>query len=36
MGGYGWVLIPTAIGIAICVLGFYVFHREAPRIAEEL
>ncbi|HEY3727889.1 MAG TPA: ABC transporter permease [Solirubrobacteraceae bacterium] len=36
MGGYAWALIPAVIGIGICVLGFYVFNREAPRIAEEL
>lgn len=36
MGGYAWALIPLAIGVAICVLGFWVFNREAPRIAEEL
>jgi ABC-2 type transport system permease protein len=36
MGGYAWALIPLAIGVGICVLGFWVFNREAPRIAEEL
>jgi ABC-2 type transport system permease protein len=36
MGGYGWALIPLAIAIAICALGYWKFSREAPRIAEEL
>jgi ABC-2 type transport system permease protein len=36
MGGYGWALIPLAILIAIVVLGYWKFSREAPRIAEEL
>lgn len=36
MGGYGWALIPLGILIAIVVLGFWKFSREAPRIAEEL
>ncbi|MBV9472080.1 MAG: hypothetical protein JO206_03855, partial [Solirubrobacterales bacterium] len=36
MGGYGWTLVPVAIVIGIWVVGFLVFKREAPRIAEEL
>lgn len=36
IGGWGWLMIPVAIGIAICWLGFRVFDREAPRIAERL
>jgi ABC-2 type transport system permease protein len=34
----GWVhLIPSiVIYIVVCVVGVWVFHREAPRIAEEL
>jgi ABC-2 type transport system permease protein len=34
----GWIhLIPAiAIFVAICVLGVWVFNREAPRVAEEL
>jgi hypothetical protein len=29
-------LIPGAIVVGLLVLGFWVFNREAPRIAEEL
>ena len=36
MGGKVWLLVPAGIAAAICVLGFWVFRREAPRIAEEL
>jgi ABC-2 type transport system permease protein len=36
MGGYGWALIPLAIGLIIVGLGYWTFNREAPRIAEEL
>ncbi len=36
IGGVGWALVPLAIGIATCILGFWVFNREAPRIAERL
>jgi ABC-2 type transport system permease protein len=36
VGGWGWFLLPTAIFIAICGLGLWVFQREAPRIAERL
>jgi ABC-2 type transport system permease protein len=35
-GGVGWLLVPIAIYIAVCVLAVWVFNREAPRIAEEL
>ena len=35
-GGAEYLLIPAAIVIAFLVLGFWVFNREAPRIAEEL
>jgi len=35
--GGGWhVLVPLALILGIFVLGFWVFNREAPRIAEEL
>jgi ABC-2 type transport system permease protein len=35
--GGGWrLLIPVAVLVGICALGFYVFNRMAPRIAEEL
>jgi ABC-2 type transport system permease protein len=35
-GGIPYLLVPGAIVTAILVLGFWVFNREAPRIAEEL
>jgi ABC-2 type transport system permease protein len=36
MGGKEWLLAPAGIAAVICVLGFWVFAHEAPRIAEEL
>ena len=35
-GGAEYLLIPGAIVVALLALGFWVFNREAPRIAEEL
>ena len=35
-GGFVYLLIPGTIVVALLVLGFWVFNREAPRIAEEL
>jgi ABC-2 type transport system permease protein len=35
-GGFEYLLIPGAIVVALLALGFWVFNREAPRIAEEL
>ncbi|MEA2466097.1 MAG: type transport system permease protein [Thermoleophilaceae bacterium] len=35
-GGFGWFMIPVAIFILVCVLGLWVFNREAPKIAERL
>jgi ABC-2 type transport system permease protein len=35
-GGFQYLLIPGAIVVALLALGFWVFNREAPRIAEEL
>jgi ABC-2 type transport system permease protein len=35
-GGWIWMLIPLGIIIGVFALGFWVFNREAPRIAEEL
>jgi ABC-2 type transport system permease protein len=29
-------LVPTIVFVALCALGFWIFNREAPRIAEEL
>jgi ABC-2 type transport system permease protein len=34
--GFLFVAIPIAIYVAVCLLGAWVFNREAPRIAEEL
>ena len=36
MGGAVWLLIPLAVLIGVCVLGYIVFDRSAPHIAEEL
>jgi ABC-2 type transport system permease protein len=36
MGGAVWLLVPIGILCAVCALGYWVFRREAPRIAEEL
>ena len=35
-GGVSHLLVPAAIVLGVLVLGFWVFNREAPRIAEEL
>jgi ABC-2 type transport system permease protein len=35
-GGAVYLLIPGAIILGVFALGFWVFNREAPRIAEEL
>ena len=35
-GGAVYLLIPGAIIVGVFALGFWVFNREAPRIAEEL
>jgi ABC-2 type transport system permease protein len=35
-GGFEYLLIPGTIVIALLGLGFWVFNREAPRIAEDL
>ncbi|HEX8856963.1 MAG TPA: ABC transporter permease [Thermoleophilaceae bacterium] len=36
IGGAPRLLIPIAITFGLFVLGFWIFNREAPRIAEEL
>lgn len=36
MGGWAYVLIPAGITIGVFVLGYVVFSREAPRVAEDL
>ena len=35
-GGMAYLMIPAAIVLGVLVVGFWVFNREAPRIAEEL
>lgn len=35
-GGWQYLIIPTVIYISICVWSVWFFHREAPRVAEEL
>jgi ABC-2 type transport system permease protein len=35
-GGVGWLLVPFAVIVAACAVGWLVFTREAPRIAEDL
>jgi len=35
-GGFEYLLIPGTIVVVLLALGFWVFNREAPRIAEEL
>jgi ABC-2 type transport system permease protein len=36
IGGGARLLIPFGIAIAVCVLGYVIFDRSAPHIAEEL
>jgi ABC-2 type transport system permease protein len=36
IGGTVWLLVPLGVIAVVSVLGFWVFTREAPRIAEEL
>jgi len=36
IGGWPEFAIPVAIVVAVCVLGFWVFNRSAPLIAENL
>jgi ABC-2 type transport system permease protein len=36
IGGPLWLAVPAAITVAVFALGFLVFNRMAPRIAEEL
>jgi ABC-2 type transport system permease protein len=36
IGGAAWLLVPVAVVIAAVAVGFRVFAREAPRVAEEL
>jgi ABC-2 type transport system permease protein len=36
IGGTVWLLVPLGVILLVATLGFWVFTREAPRIAEEL
>ena len=36
IGGVAWLAVPAAVLVGTCSLGFWVFSRMAPRIAEEL
>ena len=36
LGSTAAVALPVAIVLAIFVIGFWVFHRMAPRVAEDL
>jgi ABC-2 type transport system permease protein len=36
IGGSVWLIVPLAVIAVVTALGFWVFTREAPRIAEEL
>ena len=36
IGGAAWLLIPLAVLVGVCALGYFVFDRSAPHIAEEL
>ncbi|MGO9752693.1 MAG: ABC transporter permease [Solirubrobacteraceae bacterium] len=35
-GGYAWVAIPVVLVLVIFALGFWVFNRAAPQVAENL
>ena len=36
VGGWGHLIPPVMMVVALCVLAVWVFNREAPRVAEEL
>jgi len=36
MGGTLWIALPLLVTIFVCVAGYLVFSRAAPRVAEEL
>lgn len=36
MGGTAWLLVPLAVTIGLLAIGYRVFDRAAPRIAEDL
>jgi ABC-2 type transport system permease protein len=35
-GGWGTLIVPIALYLAICALAVWIFRREAPRLAEQL
>jgi ABC-2 type transport system permease protein len=36
MGGAVWIVLPLLVTVAVCIGGYVVFSRAAPRVAEEL
>ena len=36
IGGAPYLLVPAGIVVGLFALGYWVFSREAPRIAEDL
>jgi ABC-2 type transport system permease protein len=36
MGGVVWIVLPLLVTVAVCIGGYIVFSRAAPRVAEEL
>ena len=36
IGGYGLLLIPIGLTFGLFALGFWVFNRTAPEVAENL
>jgi ABC-2 type transport system permease protein len=36
LGGAVWLVVPIAISVGVFALGFYVFNRSAPAVAEDL
>lgn len=36
VGGAAWLIFPVTITLIVIVVGYRVFNREAPRVAEEL
>jgi ABC-2 type transport system permease protein len=36
LGGWAWLLEPLGVAVAIFALGFWVFNRSAPFVAENL
>jgi ABC-2 type transport system permease protein len=36
LGGWWWLAAPIGIGVALFAIGFWVFNRSAPMVAENL